>query len=68
MKEAKKGPVEKSRIFLHIEMDEKNQIQTSMAGDTLVLLGLCEVARDNVKVKMGIQSSKNVAADEVPGD
>lgn len=60
----------KSSIFVHVELNEKGEIQTSMSGDTLVLLGLCEVLRDNVKARMGLKPTniKPTTNDEAAGD
>ena len=58
MKEAKKGNIGKDRTYIHIEITEEGIIKTETEGNTLILLGLCDIARDNVKSKMAMKPAK----------
>ena len=48
MKEKKSDEVVKPKTFIHVEIDDNGQINTAFDGNTLVLFGLMEVAKQNL--------------------
>ena len=48
MTEKKSDEVVKPKTFIHVEIDDNGQINTAFEGNTLVLFGLMEVARQNI--------------------
>jgi len=48
MKEKKSDEVVKPKTFIHVEIDDKGQVNTAFDGNTLVLFGLMEVAKQNL--------------------
>lgn len=52
MKEAKKGKVEEQKTFVNVEIDSEGRVNTKFDGNTLVLFGLIEVARQNLIQKL----------------
>lgn len=48
MKEAKKSKVEEKKTFVAVEIDSEGRVNTKSDGNTLVLFGLLEVARQNL--------------------
>lgn len=48
MKKKKIDEVVKPKAFIHVEIDDNGQINTAFDGNTLLLFGLMEVAKQNI--------------------
>ena len=48
MAKKKSDEVVKPKTFIHVQIDDNGQIKTAFDGNTLVLLGLVEVTRQNI--------------------
>ena len=48
MADKKSDEIVKPKTFIHVEIDDNGQINTAFEGNTLVLFGLIEVARQNI--------------------
>lgn len=52
MEKAKKGKVKEQKTYVHVEIDAEGRVNTLFEGNTLVLFGLMEVARQNLIQKL----------------
>ena len=51
-KEKGQDKIESPETFVHVEVDEQGMIKTVANGNTIFLLGLLDVARENLKQRL----------------
>jgi hypothetical protein len=76
MKEAKKGKIADEEMAppvasISIQLSGTGELSTTLSGDTLTLLGLTDLLKDNIKARMNVKPTKGVgtaANDETAGN